>query len=289
MSTSEAFPLKRGSNGADVILLQDKLRSRGFNPGPSDGDYGEATEAAVVNFQRSEGLLADGIVGPNTATALGLDGVEALPSVIPGVTVQIVRQMFPVTPAVNIEANLPMVLDALIAPLLTDKPMILMALSTIRAETESFRPVSEGQSKFNTSPDGHPFDLYDYRRDLGNLGPPDGDSFKGRGFIQLTGRANYAQHGAAIGLGSRLITNPGLANDPSIAAKLLASFLKAREVPIRQALLEGDLRHARRLVNGGINGLDRFTDAFKRGDALIPENPPASSSSSTAGTGSSAA
>ncbi|HMG71927.1 MAG TPA: hypothetical protein VK582_00385 [Pyrinomonadaceae bacterium] len=42
------------------------------------------------------------------------------------------------------------------------------------------------------------------------------------------GRANYAQHGAAIGLGNQLIDNPGLANQPDIAAKLLASFLKSR-------------------------------------------------------------
>jgi peptidoglycan L-alanyl-D-glutamate endopeptidase CwlK len=34
--------------------------------------------------------------------------------------------------------------------------MILMALGTIRAETASFEPISEGQSRFNTSPGGHP-------------------------------------------------------------------------------------------------------------------------------------
>ena len=278
--------LRRGSSGTDVILLQDKLRSRGFNPGPSNGDYNEATEAAVLAFQRSEGLLADGIVGPRTANALGLDGAGPLPSVIPGVTVDVVRQMFPVTPLGNIETNLPVVLDALIAPQLTGKSMVLMALATIRAETESFVPISEGRSKFNTSPGGRPFDLYDNRRDLGNQGPPDGERFKGRGFIQLTGRANYALHGAAIGLGSQLIANPDLANEPQIAAKLLASFLKAKEAQIEEALLEGDLRHARRLVNGGSNGLDRFTDAYKKGDALIPENPPAASSPATAGIGS---
>ena len=36
--------------------------------------------------------------------------------------------------------------------------MVLMALATIRAETESFEPISEGKSKFNTSPGGRPFD-----------------------------------------------------------------------------------------------------------------------------------
>jgi peptidoglycan L-alanyl-D-glutamate endopeptidase CwlK len=111
---------------------------------------------------------------------------------------------------VNIEQNLPVVLSALVEPQLVDKPMVLMALATIRAETESFLPISEGQSKFNTSPGGQPFDLYDNRKDLGNLGPPDGFRFRGRGLIQLTGRSNYQAHGAAIGLGDQVVDQSGL-------------------------------------------------------------------------------
>lgn len=263
--------LKVGSSGTDVVLLQKKLAERGFPPGASDGAlFGPGTEAAVIAFQKSEGLLADGIVGPKTAAALGLENPPPAVSVIPGVTVATVGKMFPATPKANIEKHLPVVLNALIAPKLDDKPMVLMALATIRAETESFRPINEGLSRFNTSPGGKPFDLYDNRRDLGNQGPPDGDSFKGRGFIQLTGRSNYAVHGAKIGLGDQLIKNPDLANEPEIAAKLLASFLKNKEIDIKHALLVGDLATARRLVNGGSHGLDRFSDAFRIGDALIP-------------------
>ena len=73
--------------------------------------------------------------------------------------------MFPVTPIGHITANLPPVLDALVVSNLADKAMVLMALGTIRAETESFEPISEGKSRFNTSPSGHPFDLYDNRKD----------------------------------------------------------------------------------------------------------------------------
>lgn len=189
-------------------------------------------------------------------------------------TVDIVARMIPFAPRVNIESNLPFVLEALIASALADKLMLLMALSTICAETGSFAPISEGQSRFNTSPGGHPFDLYDSRADLGNLGPPDGERFKGRGFIQLTGRANYARHGAAIGLGEQLIETPDLANIPGIAARLLASYLKAHEVRIRAALASGDLRAARRLVNGGSHGLDVFTAAYKAGLALVPPTEP---------------
>lgn len=55
------------------------------------------------------------------------------------------------------------------------------------------------------------------------------------------------------------------------ASKLLARFLLDRENPIREALPSNNLATARRLVNGGSNGLDRFTDAYNRGLQLIPE------------------
>jgi len=195
----------------------------------------------------------------------------SLLSLIPDITVDIAARIIPYAPRANIESNLPFVLNALIAPQLADKPMILMALATICAETGSFVPISEGQSHFNTSPGGHPFDLYDSRADLGNLGPPDGERFKGRGFIQLTGRANYALHGTAVGLGGQLIQNPDLANDPAIAARLLASFLKTHEQKIRDALTANNLLAARRLINGGSNGLEAFTHAYNTGLPLVPD------------------
>ena len=189
------------------------------------------------------------------------------------ITVDMAAQIVPYAPRANIESNLPLVLAALIAPELADTPMILMALATIRTETGSFLPISEFESQFNTSPGGHAFDLYDSRADLGNQGAPDGEQFRGRGFIQLTGRANYAFHGLAIGLGRQLVENPDLANDPDIAARLLASFLKVHEERIRAALAAGDLREARRLVNGGSHGLDDFTAAYQTGLALLDAEP----------------
>jgi putative chitinase len=267
--------LQPGDDGTAVMELQKALNARGFNTGLADGNFGPATRDAVIAFQRSTGLVADGIVGPSTASALGLTAnappSEALPRcLIPAVTVDIAVQIVP-TLRSNVESNLPFVLNALIAPQLADKSMILMALATIRAETGSFLPISEGQSHFNTSPGGHPFDLYDSRTNLGNLGPPDGERFKGRGFIQLTGRANYTFHSAAIGLGTQLVDNPDLANDPDIAARLLASFLKTNEQRIRAALTANDLAEARRLVNGGSNGLEAFTEAYNTGLPVVPE------------------
>ena len=215
-------------------------------------------------------MLADGVVGPRTAIALGLIDVPPIPSVVPIVTVEIVSQMFPGTPRRNIERHLPAVLDALVEPDLTEKSMVLMALATIRAETSGFVPIDEGRSRFNTSPHGQAFDLYDNRRDLGNTGAPDGERYRGRGFIQLTGRANYKEHGAAIGEPG-LMGDPERANVSGIAARLLASFIKAHERAIKEALLAGDLHHARRLVNGGSHGIDAFAEAYRAGQRLIPE------------------
>jgi putative chitinase len=184
-------------------------------------------------------------------------------------TVEIAMRMLPYAPRANVERNLPLVVNALAGSQLADQPMILMAIATIGAETGSFLPISEGQSHYNTSLGGKPFDLYDWRTDLGNLGPPDGERFKGRGFIQLTGRSNYALHGAAIGLEPQLIAEPDLANDPTIAAQLLASFLKHNEAKIRAALNAHDLGQARRLVNGGSNGLAAFETAYDAGLASM--------------------
>src|ERR671922_2773848 len=69
-------PLARGAGygSADdakrVRSLQRTLRRLGWAPGPVDGLFGPRTEAAVVRFQRSAGLAADGIAGPRTARAL---------------------------------------------------------------------------------------------------------------------------------------------------------------------------------------------------------------------------
>lgn len=263
--------LRPGSSGDEVKLLQARLKKLGFLPGKIDGDFGPGTEAALRAFQHSRMLLADGVAGPRTLTKLGLMRDASLHSVIPQVTVEKTSVMFPFTPRKNITKYLPIVLQGLVDAELQDKPMVLMALATIRAETEGFVPISEGKSQWNTSPGGKPFDLYDRRTDIGNSQPGDGARYRGRGFIQLTGKTNYREHGRAIGLGNDLVNNPELANDLVIAARLLCSFIKAKERAIKEALMEHDLRHARRLVNGGSHGLERFTDCYQRGQALLKD------------------
>src|SRR5215470_877353 len=96
--------LKTGDVGQDVEVAQQKLVEHGFPPGALDGDFGVGTQAAVLGFQRSEKLVADGVIGPRTAAALGLADPPSIISAIPAVSVKIVSQMFPAaTPIRNIE------------------------------------------------------------------------------------------------------------------------------------------------------------------------------------------
>jgi hypothetical protein len=264
--------LQAGCSGPAVASLQAALAAKGFDPGAIDGIFGPGTVVALKAFQTSLNLPADGIAGPVVAAALGLsDPSPSVQSPIPEVTPDTVSKMCPGAPRTNIQTHLPFVLNALIGQQLADKQMVLMAIGTIRAETGIFAPISEGVSRFNTAPGGSPFALYDGLERLGNTQPGDGARFRGRGFVQLTGRFNYTKYSQAIGLGDQLLQNPDLASDPKIAAELLASFLKDNRTRIQNALAAGDLTEARKLVNGGSNGLADFEAAYNQGNTLLPD------------------
>jgi hypothetical protein len=259
-----------------VVIARDGLRLRVL-PSESAAIKRTVPEGTRVNVLSREGqwalvdLEGDGSVDgfmflsflrPASAAA----PAPALGDVLDLCTAETVAKMFPNTPRSKVAANLPFVVAGLRAKSLTDRAMALMALATIRAETEGFVPISEGQSHHNTR--NTPFDLYEGRTDLGNTQPGDGPRFKGRGYVQLTGRFNYTRVGGQIGVD--LVAAPDLANDPTLAGLILAQFLKNAEGRIRTALAAGNLRQARKEVNGGGHGLDRFTDAFERGERAIP-------------------
>ncbi len=71
---------KLGSQGEEVRQIQKKLKSLGFYSGTVDGIYGTKTKNAVLSFQRSCGLTADGIAGPKTLLYLGLDTSQSTSS-----------------------------------------------------------------------------------------------------------------------------------------------------------------------------------------------------------------
>jgi hypothetical protein len=62
--------LTKGDRGHDVEGLQRGLKARGLYRGPIDGVFGDVTKDAVMGFQRQQGIVADGAVGPQTAKAM---------------------------------------------------------------------------------------------------------------------------------------------------------------------------------------------------------------------------
>ena len=243
------------------------------------GKLGELVSKLLFLRRRSGATpLAPQPPGPAPTPLPGLQPLPVVPVLPPAgaddiadlVTADMVKRMFPATPSGNIVANLPFVLNGLRSQGLGDRPMVLMALATIRAETEGFVPISEGRSKYNTKKT--PFDLYDAGTakgaKLGNTKKGDGPRFKGRGYVQLTGRYNYTRIGTQID--ADLVGEPDTANDPVTAGIILARFMKNNENAIRGALARDDLKLARKLVNGGSHGFDRFLDAYRRGEDALP-------------------
>ena len=70
--SAQAATYRQGSSGEAVRTIQQKLVRWGYFDGPVDGIYGSKTAAAVKDFQRKNGLAADGVVGSATLAALGM-------------------------------------------------------------------------------------------------------------------------------------------------------------------------------------------------------------------------
>ncbi len=264
--------LARGTKGDDVARLQALLCLSGFDAKPIDGDFGGGTEQAVKACQADRGLPATGTAEDAIQKAIGMDGPDPTRTPVPvcdRVNVGVAVRMFHrLTPRANIEKYLPPVLEAFADAGMDDRDLVLMALATIRAESEGFEPIDEKVSQFNSSDTADPskrFDLYAGR--LGNRDREDAERYRGRGFIQLTGRDNYRIYGDRLGV--PLLDAPERANEPEIAARILAAFIGDKRARAKYAILGNDLATARKLVNGGSHGLDRFTEAFETGARLL--------------------
>ena len=264
-----------GASGADVDKLAKALAKELGEDAASfpvleraGAEIGDEFIAAVKRWQSGIGIIADGIVGPRCQVLLGLIAPQGDRFGGLDLNVGNVSRLFPATKPANIARYLPYIEAALGVAELTDRAMVVGALGTIRAETEGFVPISEFQSKFNTPPGGRPFSLYDGR--LGN-GPGEGALYKGRGFIQLTGRANYRTYGGKLGVD--LERFPELANAPEIAALLLALFLADKANAFREAVAADKLDKARKLVNGGSHGLASFKNTFELAAGVWPPEP----------------
>lgn len=101
---------------------------------------------------------------------------------------------------------------------------------------------------------------------MGNDQPGDGYKYRGRGYIQLTGKDTYAEAGRDLGLD--LLNDPGLAAEPEHAEKI-AIWYWQKKVPARA---HGNVKAAAKAINGGYNGLaDRERRFEKWLNELAPE------------------
>jgi predicted chitinase len=90
--------------------------------------------------------------------------------------------------------------------------------------TVRFKTLQEAQEVVNKGPEAVGEVLYGGR--MGNTSPGDGYKYRGRGFIQITGKENYEKVGKIIGID--LVNNPDLANDPQVAAKIIPAYFKLK-------------------------------------------------------------
>lgn len=124
-----------------------------------------------------------------------------------------------------------------------DPSTLAYALATAKHETaQSFQPVNEGfynDEKYGYDPG------FTGRSQARKLNYGGGEDYYGRGFIQLTHLGNYDKYGKQLGLD--LVNNPELANDPEVAAKVLALYFKDRGTA--DLAKKGDFVGARGTIN----------------------------------------
>lgn len=115
-------------------------------------------------------------------------------------------------------------------------------------------------------------DAYEGRADLGNTQRGDGRRFKGRGLIQLTGRANYRDYGAVIGMDLEVNDNwKRISTDPALTVDVAGWFW--RNKGLNAVADTDDLQSVTRRVNGGLNGLADRTRQLTRAKFFLSVPP----------------
>lgn len=106
---------------------------------------------------------------------------------------------------------------------------------------------------------------YEGRADLGNTQPGDGKRYKGRGPIQLTGRANYRAFGREVGIDFE--SHPELVSHPSIGLLAAVRYWNSRNLNAKADA--NDLIGITKAINGGTNGLHDRTERTAKAMALV--------------------
>jgi putative chitinase len=152
-------------------------------------------------------------------------------------------QLCEIMPTLSLEKAglyLPLLAEAMIEASIATPRRAAAFLAQLAHESRELRAWVEGASGA----------AYEGRRDLGNVFPGDGPKFKGRGPIQLTGRANYRAAGDALGV--NLETQPELAAEREVGFRVAGWYWRTRGL---NALADAnDFDRITRRINGGLNG-----------------------------------
>lgn len=263
--------LKLGSKGSDVKLLQEKLGIA------VDGSFGPGTEKAVKEWQTKNGLKADGVIGDASWTKLTKEEVSFESSAplsfinkIKGHIPDSVFQQIPATCAAfniitplrlahflaqcdhesggfkavseNINYGVEGLLNTFKSDFDTNHNKVLEANEKLKANTLSRKP--EAIANF----------VYANQNGNGNEASGDGWKYRGRGYIQCTGRLNYL--GFSRFIGEDCVTNPDLVSTKYPMASAAWFFDKNNLWKICDLGSTDDIvTKVSRKINGGDNGL----------------------------------
>lgn len=210
--------LKQGSKGEEVKQLQTKLGL------VADGSFGPGTEKAVKEWQSKNGLVADGIVGPASLEKLGITSVIKEDVVIPkGGPIDLSKLKGHIPDSVITQIPTVMEKFQINTPL-----RLAHFLSQCGHESGGFRAVQENLNysadglkrifpkyfpgnlaeSYARNPEKIASKVYGGRMGNGPESTKEGFKFRGRGYIQLTGKDNYTAFGKSIG--EDTVSNPDL-------------------------------------------------------------------------------
>lgn len=244
-------------------LINKKTGEYVFNPidiRPSDkegyvnfyypsGAHSEIKKEAVPKY---EALLQKNFewfgVGKYPSSAPDFIGAKETTPLNPEQTKQVLASAVPEEGRKAAEKNVPLIEKALQDVGIYSKKVLAYALATTQHETaNAMAPVNEGNyndKKYGYEPG------FTGKSEARKRGYEGGDNYYGRGFVQLTGKSNYKTMGKKLGID--LVNNPEKANDPEIAAKILAIYMKDRGTA--KLVNEGKVVEARKTINNDNKG-----------------------------------
>ena len=253
--------MKVGSKGLEVFLLQEKL-----NLPVIDGDFGPGTEKVVKEWQEKNGLTADGIVGFNTWEKmfnLKFD-LNKLDGVIPDV---VIFQLPYIMEKYSI--NTPLRLAHFLAQCQHESGNFSVVYENLNYSADSLKKVfpkyfSNGlETQFARQPEKIANRVYENRMGNGPATSGEGYKFRGRGYIQLTGKDNYKLFSQSIGVDC--VANPDLVATKYPLASAAWFFSRNGLNAIADKGATDDVAsQVSKRVNGGTIGMEDRIKHFKQ-------------------------